>query len=103
MKNINIRRISFKSYLKFYILSLVSMGIVFGLIFFGLSLVGVKVTARVFNLNFTGIMAGVVNLILAPVIMLIFALFFGALSFLPFRLYLEYAKKIKLKGEFSEN
>jgi hypothetical protein len=97
MKNINIRRISFKSYLKFYILSLVSLGIVLGLAFFGLSLVGVEVTARVFNLNFTGIMAGIVNLVLAPVVMFIFAFFFGVLSFLPFRLYLEYAKKLKLK------
>ena len=95
MKKIEICRLSFGSYMKLFLLSGIALGVLMGILMFILGLAGLPVYANIGNLHFTGVTAGFINLILAPLLPGIIFTWFGLIMYWPFRLFLKIFKSVK--------
>lgn len=71
-----------------------------GVFLFLISLMGGNVRSFFFSIHLEGIAAGTSTLLMAPIAMVIFGLFFSLLSYLPFKLLMKAIKGIYLSGEY---
>jgi hypothetical protein len=90
-------QIKFGSFMKLYTSIFLSLGIGFGILAFIISLFGGHVTANIGSLQLKGITAGLVSIILFPIIFSTVGAVFGLFSFLPFKFFLKTVKGIKIK------
>lgn len=103
MKKITIRKISFASYVKFYVISGIGMGVVLGLIFFLIGIFGAPVRANVGSTNFAGLGAAAIGAILFPIIGMVPFLWFSVISYLPFKLILKIIKGMEMNIEVQDD
>lgn len=96
MNKIEIKRIKFGSHLKLSTLYGLSAGIVFGLIGLIFGILGGNVHANVGAMEMFGLKAGIAMLIIGPINLTIFGFFGGLLSYLPFRLFMKFKKRINV-------
>lgn len=101
MTEIKVNSIKFKSYFLAIMGIYFAFGVTIGLLAFLLSLVGCDVSATVGTTTITGMRAGIVNIFLAPVIMLIFGAILALISYLPVKYLLKLTKGVVLRGEFA--
>ena len=94
-KPIPIRRLEFGAFMKLAMLAGLSSGIVMGIFMFVLSALGGNVYANVGPIRLTGFYAGLVNLILAPVLTSIIVAWFALIAYLPLKLYLKIFKNTR--------
>ena len=103
MKKITIYRIGFGSYIKFFILSGASLGIIMGIFFLIVGLMGGPVTAHIGNTSYSGLTAGVLGVFIAPLVCsLIFAIF-SFFMYLPFKLLLKVFRGIKMNVQLQDD
>ncbi|MBO8155479.1 MAG: hypothetical protein H0Z32_03365 [Bacillaceae bacterium] len=101
MEYFRIWKLSFGSYLLFSIIIHMSLGLVFGMLAFFISLLGGNVTFSFGYANFQGFVAGVLNLLFAPALTSLMGLFIGLITYLPFR-WITGKTGIKFLGKFEE-
>lgn len=97
-----LRKISFTSLLKLLVLIGICGGILIGILMLVLSLLGFDTYVNFGSQQLTGVPAGILSLILAPVICAIFGVFAAFFSFLPFRLLLFFTRGISLNITMKE-
>ena len=100
---LSVKGISFGSYLKLLIIISLSSGLIFGLFLFIMSILGGNVYANLGTVQLHGIIAGIVNIFLSPLIFSFFGLFISLVSFLPFKYALKIMNGIKLKLHYVQN
>lgn len=98
---LKVKKIRFSSYIKLFVLVFLSIGIVFGILGFFISLLGGQANANIGTLTVTGIPAGIILIFLFPILYCFFGLLFGLISYLPFKLILK--KGFMIEGEFEMN
>ena len=101
MREIKIRRLAFGSYLKLFLFSGMSFGLVFGVLMFLLSLAGGNTSFHAGNTVFRGFIAGVFGLLSFPMWGLSFA-WFALFMFLPFKWFLHVFKSITFTALIEE-
>lgn len=92
-----LRDIAFKSFLKLGVLVAGSFGFACGVVTLVGALVGFDVHASLYFARFEGLTAGILNLILLPLLFSISALVLGALAYIPFKFLLFLARGINLE------
>lgn len=97
MNTVNLVHMKFTSYIKLMIAIAASTGIVFGLILFILSLFGAPVTAELGTTVYTGVTAGIMSVLISPIVFLFLGLIWGIISFLPFKLALKVFKGMTIE------
>ena len=100
MEEKNLVQIKFGSFIKLCSSIFLSLGIVIGILAFVISLFGGNVIATLGTIQLTGITAGLVNIILSPIIFSLVGLFFGLFAFLPFNFFLKLIKGLKIRVKF---
>ncbi len=99
---IEIKKINFGSFIKLCTLIAVSWGIVLGLFLFISSIFGGNVYFNLGSIHITGVLAGVINMFLFPIIISIAGVLCSVIIYLPFKFINTYILKgIKLRGIFS--
>ncbi|PAB59185.1 hypothetical protein [Anaeromicrobium sediminis] len=99
---IEIRKISFGSFIKLFLFVFFSLGITIGILLFIMSLFGGNVYANIGPLRLTGIMAGVTNIFLVPLLTILISIIYSLTAYIPFKLINSYIfKGIKLTGDFT--
>lgn len=97
---VNVKKIRFSSYIKLFVLAALPFGLIMGIIGFLFSLIGGDAKANLGSVTLTGIPAGIVLIIMFPIIYGFFALIFSLLSYLPFKFMLIKLNGFILDGEF---
>lgn len=100
---LQVKKLHFSSYIKLALLMSVSFGTGLGVIIFIVSLLGGNATATVGSNQLTGISAGSVGLLIAPLTMLIMGALFALMSYLPFILVMRLTRGFTLKGDITPN
>lgn len=100
---LRMKEISFGSYLKLLIVISLSSGLIFGFILFILSIFSSNVYTNLGSIQLHGIVAGIINIFLSPLLFAFFALLIGLLSFLPFKFTLKLMKGIKINLHYVQN
>ena len=104
MKDYNLEKISFKTYVKIMFISSFGMGLIFGLLSFILSLINENSVYITLNGGIvTGIKAGFWGLILYPLMMIMLFLIFSVFLWLGFVLVMKLKKQIKVKVQIDDN
>jgi len=98
MEEMVLRRIGFGAYVKFFTLSGFGSGVVMGIILLLIGLSGGPVTANLGTMQWTGATAGVMSLVIGPVISAFIFGWFSVFMYLPFRLALKVFDGIKIKA-----
>lgn len=99
---LKIEKINFGSFIKLCTLITFSLGIVFGVCLFIISLLGGNVYCNLGSIHITGISAGLINMFLFPIIISIIGIIFSVIAYFPFRfINTNILKEIKLRGDFS--
>jgi hypothetical protein len=103
MREVNLQKISFKSYLKLNMISGLGMGILFGIFGFIISFIdGESVYVTIGEKTTTGIRAGLSMLLLSPIMVSFIFTFFSIFLYLGFRLIMKFKKSIKIKVQTIE-
>ena len=97
MENKKIVQLSFVSYVKIAGAMGLAGGALLGCLLFIMSLFGGNVYANFGTVQYTGITAGIINIFLAPIFMLIVGSITALFSFFPFKLLMKITKGINLK------
>ena len=97
MEEKNLLQIKFGSFIKLFSSIFLSLGTAVGILAFVISLFGGNVTANLGSTQLTGIPAGLLNLIIFPIIFYLIGVIWGLLAFLPFNFFLKLIKGLKLK------
>lgn len=92
MDTIVIKRFKLGTHIKISTLFGLASGIVLGVIGFIVGILGGNVTAHFGSVYYTGMKAGLIFLILAPVYLVILGALSGLLSYLPFRLFMKFKR-----------
>lgn len=101
MQKIFIRRLTFKSFVKLFILIELSVGLFIGILSFcSASFFGIG-SAEINGIQYHGLTAGILNLFIAPVISMILGVLNGIFAYLPFKIVMKVLKKVRLDGEFA--
>ena len=95
LKKISIHRLSFSSYLKFFVLNGVASGATIGVVLFIFGLLGYPVEANVGNTVYTGLVAMIIGLIIGPLVVGLIYIWLALTTYWPFRLLLKIFKKIE--------
>jgi divalent metal cation (Fe/Co/Zn/Cd) transporter len=90
------KRFKFGTHVKISTLFGLASGIVLGIIGFVVGILGGNVTAHFGSMYFTGIQAGAIFLLMAPVYALVLGALTGLLSYLPFRLFMKFKKTLNV-------
>lgn len=98
--SIRVLKIKFGSFMKWNIYISITIGIVFGIIMFILSLLGADVKANLGQSQYHGIVAGVMSLFISPLVFILFGVIIGLLLFLPLKAALKLTNGIRLFGSF---
>ena len=103
MKEITIKNIKFSTYFKLHMILGLTSGISLAIIMLILSFIsGDSVSAHFFQLKFTGILAGIMGLWIAPIVTLLGAFFIAIFSYPGFKLFMKLKKQFKLKLDVEE-
>ncbi|WP_438449236.1 hypothetical protein [Gorillibacterium sp. sgz5001074] len=100
MKQIKMKDIKFFSYCKLNAIIWGSIGLVLGLLFFAISLFGGNARAYWGTYEITGVAAGAISLIMAPLITIVMAFFLSLISYVPFSIITSILKGIRIAGKF---
>jgi hypothetical protein len=100
INEIRLRNITFSSYCRLSIIMWGSVGVICGILAFIISLFGADVKASVGTTEYHGITAGIISLILAPIVCIIVGLIFSTLAYFPFKLGYKVLKGVNIKGDF---
>ena len=95
-------QIKFKSYIGLCVSIAIPVGFIFGALTFIMALAGGDVYSNMIFIQLTGVIAGIANLIMGPLVFAFMALIIGTLSYIPFKLYLKIRKGIVIEGEWEE-
>ena len=95
MKQVRICRLSFSSYMKFFLISGVSSGTLAGLLLFAYRLLRFLFQVDVDFVNIFGLTVGVVSLVISPLLGGLIYLWIAAITYIPFRLCLKIFKKVR--------
>lgn len=99
MEEKNLLQIEFGSFIKLLSSIFLSLGIVAGILVFVINLFGGNITANLGSiLQLTGISAGLVSLVIFPIMFYLMGVIWGLFAFFPFKFFLKIMKGIKLKG-----
>ena len=102
MKEITIRKLCFGSHVKLFFLSGIGFGMILGIPFLLIGLFGGPVNANIGDYKFTGIAAGIVGLLLSPILCGCGFAWFSVCMYPPFLLVLKIMKGITFTGEAPE-
>lgn len=102
MKQKKLYQINFKSYVELCISIAIPFGFIFGVLSFIISLFGGNAYSSILLFQLSGIPAGIANLIIGPITLALMGLFFGIISYIPFKFYLKMIKGIIIKGKWGE-
>jgi hypothetical protein len=98
MKEIKLKKLSFKSYLKLSMINGLGTGLLFGLLGFIISIFDKEAVYVTFGeTTTTGINAGISFLIVLPIMMLIMFMIFSLFSYSGFSIIMKFKKSIKLQ------
>ncbi|GAA0358602.1 hypothetical protein [Bacillus horti] len=97
---IRVEHLKFGSLVKWSIYVTLSAGIILGLLFSVLSLVGFEVEATLNGEQLTGVQQILFLLFVTPIMILLLGIFSSIILYLPMRLVLKIKKGISLKGLF---
>ncbi len=97
MEEKNLLQIKFGSFIKLFSSIFLSLGSVAGILVFVISLFAGNATANLGTIQLTGIPAGLVSLILFPIIFYLMGIIWGLFAFLPFKFFLKLIKGLRLK------
>lgn len=92
-----LHQIRFGSFLKLMLCIFLSLGIFAGMLILIISLFGGNATANLGFFRAQGISAGIVSLVLAPIISCCVGVLYGLFAFLPFRFFLKAIGGIRIK------
>ncbi|MCL2811115.1 MAG: hypothetical protein FWD25_04405 [Clostridia bacterium] len=98
MEKLTLRKISFGSYIKLFLLGGVSLGVVIGALLFIMALFGLPVTSNIGTIEFEGIAAGFFALLIVPLALALVFGFFSLFMYPCFRLMLKIFNGIKIKA-----
>ncbi|WFD11784.1 hypothetical protein [Tepidibacter hydrothermalis] len=99
---LEIKKINFVSFIKLCAVIACSWGIVLGLLLFISSIFGGNVYCNFGSIHITGVIAGIMNMFLFPIIITIGGILLSVVIYLPFKFINAYVLKgIKLKGVFN--
>jgi hypothetical protein len=100
MERIDIGKLTYVSYIKLACLIFSAVGIVAGCLLLLVSFFYSDLYIVIGDLTYRGWFAGVVYIIISPFVSLAIGLVGSILSYLPFKLYFKFFKKIKIYGSF---
>ncbi len=99
MHSVRIRKLSKGSWAKLFALVSGSVGIFVGIIAFLGSIIGLPVKTTLLFFELTGIQAGFVSLLLAPVLFSLFGALFALVAYFPALLVMKITGGIRIDGE----
>lgn len=97
MEKVTLRKISFGSYIKLFLLGGIGLGVVMGALFLVMALFGIPVTSNIGTIQFEGIAAGFFALLIAPLACALVLGWFSLFMYPCFRLVLKVFDGIKIK------
>ena len=103
MKKITILKIGFRSYVKLFFLSGISLGVFAGIFFLIVGLMGGPVTAYIGNTNYSGLTAGVLGLFIAPIVFSLVFAWFAVIMYLPFKFFIKFFKGLKVNVQTQDD
>ena len=98
MEKMVLRKIGFGTYIKIFLLSGFAVGVFIGVIILIVGLLGGPATATVGQIEFSGIVAGLLALLIAPLSSALVFLWFSIIMFPGFRLILKIFNGLKIKA-----
>ena len=97
---ITVRQICFRSFVKLFAVFSASLGVMVGVIAFIGSLFKLPVNTTLFIFEFTGVIAGVISIFLAPMIFGLLGLIVGCITYIPASLIINLCGGIEISGRF---
>lgn len=89
MQEIKIRKIKFASFIKINLAIHISLGILVGVIGLVISFFSQNVYFNTGDLEITGVLAGIINLVFFPIVFSISSIFLSLLAYLPFKYWIK--------------
>jgi hypothetical protein len=102
MKTVRFVKISFSSFIMLCVKVAASLGITIGIIMLVIALLGGDVYARIGDIYITGYRAGLIDLFLVPLIMMIIGFAFSLVTYLPLTILMKYSNGLEISGEIAK-
>lgn len=100
MDRLTIKDIKFGSFFKLMMGISFSFGVITGILFFIIGLMGGNVTANLGESILYGIPAAIASIFISPMVALFLGLFVSLLAYFPFKILMKITKGLKVRGAF---
>jgi len=102
MQQISIKKIAFSSFIKLFVLTGLSSGVILGLFLFISIVFFGSGSAKIGTTTYYGLQGGIISLFITPFICMIIGFFGGIFGYFSFRILVKVLKKVSICGEFED-